>query len=331
MTGDRFDWIRLTLRLHRFELFAFGAAIVGLVVGAFGAAAYIEGFRLPPECVFTDGAEPSEEVMFACEAAFQGLSDAQRIGALVMSPLLLVTFAMSLFLGVPVIARELERGTVRLAWWLTPSRWRWYLARLVPIVVVVVVLTFATGVGADRMFAANNPGQDFSTSFEGYGARGGLLAARALFVFAIAVFVGSFIGRALPAVIIAALLATIGLYGGINVHERILQGEAVQIPADGSGFGDGFGSGDKYIDQKFVLEDGTLVGYDYFFEGSQGGQGGQGDPFDEFGNPRYPMVNLVIPGERYRFVEAREAGVLIAGSLVALLIAGFVVVRRRPG
>ena len=43
------------------------------------------------------------------------------------------------------------------------------------------------------------------------------------------------------------------------------------------------------------------------------------------------MVNLVIPGERYRFVEAREAGVLIGGSLVALLIAGFVVVRRRPG
>jgi hypothetical protein len=30
-------------------------------------------------------------------------------------------------------------------------------------------------------------------------------------------------------------------------------------------------------------------------------------------------------------VEAREAGVLIGGSLVALLIAGFVVVRRRPG
>jgi hypothetical protein len=43
------------------------------------------------------------------------------------------------------------------------------------------------------------------------------------------------------------------------------------------------------------------------------------------------MVTQLIPGERYRFVEAREAGVLIGGSLVALLIAGFVVVRRRPG
>ena len=80
--------------------------------------------------------------------------------------------------------------------------------------------------------------------------------------------------------------------------------------------------GDMYIDQKFVLPDGSLVGYEYF-NGS--------DPYDENGNSRYPQVSLVIPGERYRFVEAREAGVLLVGSLVALLVAGFVVARRRPG
>ncbi len=327
MTGaGRFDWFRLTLRLHRFELFAFGAAIIGLVVASFVVAAYIEGFKVPPECTTFDGGE----VPASCDAAYRRLGDAQAIGALVMSPMLLITFAMSLFLGVPVIARELERGTVRLAWWLTPSRWRWYLARLLPILLVVVLLTFATGVAADRMFAANTPSLDPGNSFDGYGARGGLLAARALFVFAVAVAVGSFIGRALPAVIIAALIATIGLSGGINIHERILVGEAVQVPADMQGDSSPQ-PGDKFIDQKFVLEDGTLVGYDYFFNQGDGSQGGQGDPFDEFGNPKFPMVNLVIPGERYRFVEAREAGVLIGGSLGALLIAGFVVVRRRPG
>jgi len=42
-------------------------------------------------------------------------------------------------------------------------------------------------------------------------------------------------------------------------------------------------------------------------------------------------VELVIPRERYRFVEARESAALLAGSLVALLVAGFVVARRRPG
>jgi hypothetical protein len=324
MMLERFDWVRLTLRLHRFELFAFGAAIIALTVAAFAAAAYIEGFRVPPECLTIDGGE----VPLACDSAYRRLGDAQTIGALVVSPLLLVTFAMGLFLGVPVIARELERGTVRLAWWLTPSRWRWYLARLLPILGVVVVLTFASGVAADRLFGANNPGVDVSKSFDGYGVRGGLLAARALFVFAVAVLVGSFIGRTLPAVIIAALVAAIGLSGGINVHERMLAGEAVQVPTDPNGDPGGYATGDKYIDQKFVLGDGTLVGYDYFYDS---GQAGQGEPFDEFGNPKFPMVTLVIPGERYRSVEAREAGVLIGGSLVALFIAGFVVVRRRPG
>ena len=47
--------------------------------------------------------------------------------------------------------------------------------------------------------------------------------------------------------------------------------------------------------------------------------------------PTYPIVYEVIPAERYREVEAREA--LILGSIgVAMLVgAGLIVTRRRPG
>jgi hypothetical protein len=171
------------------------------------------------------------------------------------------------------------------------------------------------------MFAANNPSLDMSRAFDGYGARGGLLAARAVFIFAVSVVVGSFIGRALPAVIVAALVAAIGLTGGIQVHQRILASEAVALPMDPFE-GPAIEHGDLYIDQKFVLPDGSLVGYEYF-NGT--------DPYDRDGNALYPQVSLVIPGERYRFVETREALALGAGSLLALLVAGFVVARRRPG
>jgi hypothetical protein len=82
------------------------------------------------------------------------------------------------------------------------------------------------------------------------------------------------------------------------------------------------GNGNLYFDQRFVLPDGTLVGYEYF---------GGADPYDQNGNPRYPMVAMVVKGERYRFVESREAAALAGGSLVALLLAAFVVSRRRPG
>jgi hypothetical protein len=316
MSAARFDWLRLTLRLHRFELFAFGVAIIALVIGSFLAAAYVAGFTLPPYCLTFDGIIP-----LGCDEALRAVDNARTIGALIMSPLLIVTYAIGLFLGVPVIARELERGTVRLAWWLTPSRWRWYLARLLPILAAMALLTFAAGVALDRTFAANNPSLDMSKAFDGYGARGGLLAARAMFIFAVSVLVGSFIGRALPAVIIAAVVATIGLSGGMQVHQRILASEAVAIPMDPFEGGQ-TAPGDLYIDQKFVLPDGTLVGYEYF-NGS--------DPYDSQGNALYPQVMMVIPGERYRFVETREALALAGGTLVALLLAGFVVSRRRPG
>ena len=47
--------------------------------------------------------------------------------------------------------------------------------------------------------------------------------------------------------------------------------------------------------------------------------------------PTYPIVYKVIPAERYREVEAREA--LVLGSIgVAMLVgAGVIVTRRRPG
>jgi hypothetical protein len=232
--------VRLTLRLHRFELFAFGATIATLVVAAFAGAAYIDSLRPAP-----DWYDIAETLSPTCAEAFRRHYEAQQALGGLMPPLLVVTYAIGLFLGVPIVARELERGTVRLAWSLAPSRWRWYVARVVPILLVLVVLTFAAGVAADRLFAASTPGAPgayLSSSFNGYGTRGGLLASRAVFIFAVSVVVGSFLGRALPAVIVAALVAAIGLFGGIQVHQKILQGEAVAIPIDQNGNG-GTGTG----------------------------------------------------------------------------------------
>jgi hypothetical protein len=311
---------RITLRLHRFELIAFGAALGGLAAVTLLAAAYIAGLTPGPECLAPADATSS----FACQRAQEAFSSAQQtLGGLLLTPLLLITYATGLFLGVPIIARELERGTVRLAWWLAPSRFRWYLGRVLPILAVVVALTFAAGVATDRFFAVSNPTVDISQSFDGYGVRGGLLAARALFIFGIAVVVGSVIGRSLPAIIVATLVATIGMVGGLEVQDRILKAEAVAITVNPNDEFGGFRPGDKFIDQKFRLPDGTLVGYEYF--------GGGSPPTDEFGNVTLPTVNLVIPGDRYRFVEAREALALAVAAIVALLLAAGVVSRRRPG
>jgi hypothetical protein len=315
----KLDWVRLTLRLGRFELIAFTALVVGAAAAGVGVAAWIDSIKPPPECIpaYNQFTEFSPSCQPALDAWYQAKGS---VGGLISGLVVFLPLAAGLFLGVPIVARELERGTTRLAWSLSPSRLRWFLARLIPILVILAVITFAAGVAADRLLAANEPGLDVANAFAQFGFRGVLLAGRAVFIFALGVLIGALVGRALPAIILTAVIASIGLTGGEQVHQQIMRGEAVAIPMDPE-TGSGGRPGDLYIDQQFVLPDGSLVGYDYF--------GGQ-DPFDEFG-PKYPMVSIVVPGERYRFVETREALALAGGSLVALALAAFVVSRRRPG
>lgn len=310
------DWARLTLRLGRFELLAFVGLVLGSVVAAFVASAWVDSLRPPAACLpaFNEFTETPR----SCQAALDAWYSAKGgLAGLVAGLVVFLPLAAGLFLGVPIVARELERGTTRLAWTLSPSRLRWYLARLVPVLVIVAVITFAAGVASDRIMAASEPGIDLANSFAGFGLRGVLLASRAIFIFAVAVVVGAIVGRSLPSIIIATVIVAVGLTGGADVHQRMLRSAAV--PRESGQVR----PGDLYVDQRFRLPDGSLVRWDYF------GNDGNG-PFDQEGNPMYPLVDLVVPGERYREAETREALVLAGGSIVALTLAAFVVTRRRP-
>jgi hypothetical protein len=311
----RLDWARLTVRLVRFELIAVGGLVLAATVGAFIAAAWVDSLRPPAECLTYDAFGNSPP---GCQFALDRWSSAKYgLGGLIGGLVVVLPLAAGLFLGVPIVARELERGTTRLAWSLAPSRLRWFLARLVPVLLVVTVLSFAAGAGADRIVLASEPGIDLANSFTAFGYHGILLAGRAVFIFAIAVAVGTVVARSLPSIILAGLVAGIGLIGGADVHDRILRAEAV--PVDQAQIL----PGDKYIDQRFRLPDGTLVGWEYFgFDGN--------GPYDEQGNSRYPEVVMVVPGTRYGEVEAREMVALAGASLVAFGLAAFVIERRRP-
>ena len=203
-----------------------------------------------------------------------------------MSPLLLVTYAIGLFLGVPVIARELERGTVRLAWWLTPSRWRWYLARLLPILVVAGGPDLRgrcrrrTGCSPRTTRRSTSRRRSTATAPAAGCWRPGGLHLR---------------GRGLRRVVHRA-----GPAGGHRRrarrddrpdrrHERppADPGQRGGRDPDRPVQGSDIEPGDMYIDQKFVLPDGTLVGYEYF---------NGGDPYDQNGNPLLPAGHAGHPG-----------------------------------
>jgi hypothetical protein len=315
MIAMRATSLRLALRLHRFEAAAFAIVIFGLAVAAFIVAGWLDDTGYGRLCADPTG---TASVPPACEAIGARFFDLQNGLARPIAGLLVaLSLVAAVLIGIAVIAREIERGTTRLAWSLAPSRLRWYVSRVLPLLVALVVITFIAGIATDRLAAASQPGTDPANSFDGFGERGGLVAARSVFIFAIAVLVGAWLGRTLPALIVAAIVAGVGLGGGEDVHGRIIRSEAVVVPESQVHMGD------RWVDQKFQLPDGRLVGWDVME---------QLDPPkpDVEWIPRYPMVTMIVPGTRYRFVEAREAGALLGGSILALGLGALVVMRRRP-
>jgi ABC-type transport system involved in multi-copper enzyme maturation permease subunit len=305
---------RLTFRLHRFEVFAlvvFGLLLTGL---AFLVAARLDSIGFSSVCIDRTGTRP---LPVLCEALGQQFYNRVNSEASpVQSFIVIVPFIAAILLGVAIIAREIERGTARLAWSLAPSRRSWFLARLVPILVLVAVVTFVLGIAADRLLGASQPDLDIANAFSSFGSRGVVLAARVTFIFALAVVVGSVMGRVMPAVIVAAVLGWFAISGGERVHNEILQRETVVVAQEA------VGSGDMQFDQRFQLPDGRLIGWEEMQQIDP--------PIGDNWQPKYPMVALVIPGSRYRQVELREVAALGGGMLVAFGLTSLVVARRRP-
>lgn len=116
------------------------------------------------------------------------------------------------FLGAPLLARELETGTFRFAWTQECGRSRWLVAKLVPLALGVTAASAALSVmtwwylepfiGSGLISGIRSPE---------FNVRGVDFAAWALVAFAIGVFSGALVRRALPAIFIS-LCAWTGLF-----------------------------------------------------------------------------------------------------------------------
>jgi hypothetical protein len=122
------------------------------------------------------------------------------------------------FAGAPVLARELETGTFRYAWTQGFGRWRWTLAKLVPLAVAVAAAAGALSVLLSwyyqPYFAAGNQTlglSEVTPFFPGlFDLRGVAFAAWTLAAFAIGGLAGMLIRRVVP-----AIAATLAFYAGL--------------------------------------------------------------------------------------------------------------------
>jgi ABC-2 family transporter protein len=126
-----------------------------------------------------------------------------------MAAMYLVPALIGIFWGAPLIARELETGTHRLAWNQSVTRTRWLATKLAIVggasAATVGLLSWAITTWAHRIDDAT--GDRITPWF--YGARGIVPIGYTLFAFALGVTAGMLIRRTVP-----AMAATLGVYIG---------------------------------------------------------------------------------------------------------------------
>ena len=170
---------RVALKQHRAEVAL--ASVGALVVGSVALLFYL-----------TSAGAPSDEVT------------SYILGAMKVLP-----FALGLVGGIPIVSRELEARTAQVAWSLNSSRRRWLIRQVVPI---AILLGTAMSFAALATLAIAGPREAIGEqAVANIGSHGVPAVARAAAAFGVGLFVGAFFGRALPALIIGAVLV-LGLF-----------------------------------------------------------------------------------------------------------------------
>ena len=258
----------------------------------------------------------------ACQSILTSLNDLAsweikaKLAAQWMPPIL------GLFLGVPVVAREIESRTAPMAWALDPGRGRWLLQRTLPVLAVALVFGALIGIGGELLTQAP-PLQEhpLGAGFSDYGSRLGQVPVRAMLVLVLGIFIGTLVPRQLPALLLAGA-ASLVLFMALTLGMGAwMQGEAETIPIDR-----GYEAGAHIYQQAFQDNaTGALISTEGFDQQ-------QVTPTDNppAAPPGMTRVWLGIPGEKYGLWVARESAVVLGATLLIGAATLLLVRRKRP-
>lgn len=308
--------LRLTFKLHRFELAALAVIALWISVGALAVAVHLDSLGVPRACFRSGATGPLD-----CRG-MSAFYDAAGRETSALRPLAgVLPFLVGLFLGVPLVGRELEHGTSRLAWSLAPSRTRWFLVRLGALAFVTLLLLAGPALAIDRLEGSSNPGADPWRTFSDFGLRGLAPLGWGFAALSIGALAGSIVGRTLPALIVAGVLCA-GAWVAIDEGmTRWLRTEAVAL----SDVADPASS--RFLGMRYrEVATGELLVPAELEAHVPPERANDGNWLDA----NYPAVPFGIPGARYREVDLRVAGIALGLSSAAVCLGLVVTVRRRP-
>jgi hypothetical protein len=310
--------VRVTARQHRTALLSASivVAVLAIALAAIGVPVH--------ELAARDG--PSWYGASRASVDYGGVM--QAFALVLQFPALLV----GVFLGAPLLPREIEAGTAKLAWTQAASRARWGLAQVLPLAGLMALAALAIGAEWGWWLSP------FPHSGIGGIARSPwspwwplrfnlsplLLAGWAVFAFTFGVFLGAAIRRTVP-----AMAATFACYGAVlfevsaswRMHylAPLHRAVAVQFQPGSYAYSVYWGSRSPVImSEALGWPDGRLL-----------------SDSEQLQSAAWMRLHHIVmwityqPGSRYHTFQAIELGWLLAAS-VLLVAAAIFVIRRRP-
>jgi len=311
---------RLAFAMQRFELRLLLGGALMLAIIALGLAWQIRVARAEELECYRTAPPPVEGSQTDTCPEFRARFEILETGAaIVQGGAMVAPFVLGLFLGVPIVAREVESKTAPIAWSLTPSRRRWLVRRAAPVLVLVAAGTLAVGIASDVLAHAMPWAEGAEVGFANHGARGPLVAVRGVAVFGVGLTLGALVPRQLPALLLASGFTAAILTGVVLLMDEWLRSEAEPLGVEAMQQGAApmmFGA--AFRDDAT----GELIDVDKYYRDNPDIQ------TDE--PPGMSWVYYMVPGSRYGEFVVRESAIWGAATILALGATALIVNRRRP-
>jgi hypothetical protein len=310
----------LTWQLSRFELASLLILLVGLIVAATYLSIELSSSTPQAACLpLLNGAPIKASDANACPGllAFLDLNSWVERVQMLMAATLLLGCAL---LGSQVVAKELDHGTVQLAWSLTGVRSGWLALRLIPVALLLLPLGIAVVLASTALEHARHPGLDPSQSFMEYGFWGPILVFRAFAVLLIGVLIGAVVARAAPSLLLTAAF-TAATVVVLPISERAFQPTLIAsvITSPANAF-------PLFLDSGWLTPNGQFLSNAEAVALAPAG-GPPGSAYDWIAG-HFQSATSYLPGDRLVAVTLQEAVIDTAIGLAALGTT-LVVIRRR--
>ena len=317
---------RLAVRIQSFEVWSCVLLVAIVGITALVVRARLDGVGAPVECltpwIFPDVVY-DEAHCDPLQTAFFRISHEEA--RLVMTAMFAVPLVVGLLLGVGLVGGEIEGGTAPTVWALAGSLRRWLTGRLVPILLILLAVLAFAAITSETLAGARLPWLFGRPAFDDAGLHGPGVVARGLAAFGVALTVGAWSGRMLPAILLSSLLALLLVIGGYVLLETWVDANAHEIVVP-SWFNGEYDGGQFIGRTQYHLPDGRIIGEGF----SRENLAPPGIDPDAWVASNVKVVAIGVHSPDYPVWLVTEVATFGALGIVCLAATFAIVERRRP-